>query len=88
MMGCSCSCLRFKDCDNKFRNIFRDYANYHECVYVPYLKKQLDYVKMMDIVWDTCTYMSDSLKAHARENIYFIYNQRPKCSLITLTEYI
>ena len=71
MMGCSCSCFRSKDCDNKFRNIFRDYANYHDHVYVPYLRKQLDYVKRMDIVWDT---LSDSLKAHARENRYFFYN--------------
>ena len=35
-------------------------------MFVLYLKKQLDYVKRVDIVWDT--YMSDSLKSHARED--------------------
>ena len=90
MMGCSCSYLRSKEYDNKCRNKFRDYANYHDYVFVPYLNKQLDYVKRIGIIWDTRrpTYMSDSLKAHAREDSDFIYNQRPKCSLISLTGYI
>ena len=89
-MGWSCSYLRSKEYDNKCRNTFRDYANYHDYVFVPYLNKQLDYVKSIGIIWDTCrpTYMSDSLKAHAREDRDFISNQRPKCSLISLTGYI
>ena len=88
LMGCSCPCLRSKECDNKFRNIFIGCADYHDYVLVSYLKKQLDYVKRKDIVWDTCTYMSDSRKAHAKEDRYFIYNQKPTCSLISLTGYI
>lgn len=41
---------------------FKDYA---ECVFVPYLKRQLVHVARVDVVWDA--YKADSLKAHTRE---------------------
>ena len=89
MIGCSCSCLRSKECDNKFRNIIiQRLCYYHDYVFVLHIKKQLDYAKRMVIVWDRCTYMSDSFKAHAREDRDFIYNQRPICNFISFAGYI
>ena len=41
----------------------KDYA---ECVFVPYLKRQLVHVARVDVVWDA--YKVDSLKAHTREH--------------------
>lgn len=41
---------------------FKDYA---ECVFLPYLKRQLVHVTRVDVVWDA--YKADSLKAHTRE---------------------
>ena len=43
-------------------SIFHEYA---DIVFIPYLEKQLQTAKRLDVVWDT--YISDSLKESTRE---------------------
>ncbi len=43
-------------------NTFKDYA---DIVYIPYLLKQLQLVRWIDVVWDS--YAADSLKARIRQ---------------------